>query len=281
MKKLLPLAIALAMASPATSETVNQVLSSEAKPAEVLVFGTYHFLGSKTDLNSVSDPLLGSEFRQQELRALHDKLIDYSPTKILVEVPTEKQNLLDQAFTAWSNDPTADLPGGLKGEILHVAFPLAKSLGHEKLWAIDHKIPMKFGEIMERAEQFGQKQLLDDAFGLIQPFLVEWRRMIREDGMLPTLCDANDRKTLEETHSLYMVMAEVGQGEDYIGADQLADWFRRNLIIFQNLTRISNDQDRLFVLFGAGHSKYLRDFINESPRFTEVDPNEWIPNCHR
>jgi hypothetical protein len=44
-------------------------------------------------------------------------------------------------------------------------------------------------------------------------------------------------------------------GDVYGGADMVADWYKRNLRIFANLTRISEPGDRVFIIYGRATSR--------------------------
>ena len=64
-------------------------------------------------------------------------------------------------------------------------------------------------------------------------------------------------------------MARIGSSEDYVGADWVAGWYERNLKIFVNLTRIVNaPEDRILVIYGAGHLPLLTQFVRDSGLFS-------------
>jgi len=56
----------------------------------------------------------------------------------------------------------------------------------------------------------------------------------------------------------------------------VADWYKRNLRIFANLTRIAEPGDRIFIIYGQGHIKILSDLVVESPDFCLVDPLPYL-----
>ena len=62
------------------------------------------------------------------------------------------------------------------------------------------------------------------------------------------------------------------------GADLLAAWYERNIRIFANLHRMGlAPEDRVFVIYGAGHVPILRQLVADSPYFCVEDPLEYLP----
>ena len=67
------------------------------------------------------------------------------------------------------------------------------------------------------------------------------------------------------SHSLYLEMAVVGKDDNYVGADLVADWYKRNLRIYRNLIGLNfKGEDRILILYGAGHTKILQDLADDS-----------------
>jgi hypothetical protein len=63
-------------------------------------------------------------------------------------------------------------------------------------------------------------------------------------------------------------MVRVGKDSDYAGTDLVSDWYARNLKIYANLTRIAESpNDRILVLYGAGHLKLLQQFVKDSGEY--------------
>nr|WP_317984434.1 DUF5694 domain-containing protein [Clostridium sporogenes] len=54
------------------------------------------------------------------------------------------------------------------------------------------------------------------------------------------------------------------------------EWYRRNLYIFANLQDIAEPDDRILVIYGAGHCKILQDFVSEYNKFELVDPLNYL-----
>ena len=65
-----------------------------------------------------------------------------------------------------------------------------------------------------------------------------------------------------------MHFARIGEKENYIAMDWLRWWYQRNLIIYSNLTRLAkHDNERIFLIVGAGHLYTVNRFLKESNIF--------------
>lgn len=73
-----------------------------------------------------------------------------------------------------------------------------------------------------------------------------------------------------------MQINAVNNDNDYIGAVMNAKWYERNLKIFCNIKELSLEKKRIFVLYGAGHGKILRDFINADSHLKLIDINDYL-----
>lgn len=52
----------------------------------------------------------------------------------------------------------------------------------------------------------------------------------------------------------------------WAGADLVSDWFRRNMRIHANVVRlVSSPDERVLVIYGAGHLGWLRHAVSSDP----------------
>ena len=64
----------------------------------------------------------------------------------------------------------------------------------------------------------------------------------------------------------YFRQAHFGEPGDWAGADLVSDWFRRNMRIYSNVLKvIESPNDRVLVIFGAGHLGWLRHDFGSNP----------------
>ena len=50
----------------------------------------------------------------------------------------------------------------------------------------------------------------------------------------------------------------------------------RNLKIFSNIQRLATKNERVFIIFGAGHLQILRDLINADSNLKLVDIDKYL-----
>jgi hypothetical protein len=83
--------------------------------------------------------------------------------------------------------------------------------------------------------------------------------MIKTSSILQILRAVNAEVFLVKIDQVQLSSyVHIGKGADYVGTDHLTEWYKRNLRIYTNITRIitSND-DRVLVLIGAAHLNLL------------------------
>ena len=195
------------------------------------------------------------------------------PTKVAVEAP-------------WGDEPTQqryrDYFEGKRemrrSEEEQVGFRLAKKMGHEKVYAIDVRMPLSdkemrpvIGKNPEYQAKMANLQKLGN--GAIAQ-MGEW---LAEGSVSYMLYNMNRPEMLEQAHWPYIwIFAPIAEGENYAGADYVATWYKRNIRIFANLVRVSEPGDRVFVIYGMGHIPILKDLVQSSPDFCTVDPLPYL-----
>lgn len=246
----------------------------EAPKPSILILGTVHFGGSTSDLFSPSVPDILSEKRQRELAEMIAALKRYQPTKIAIESTPEgigKVNGEYQAYLKGEYRLKAD-------EIDQIAYRLGKELGHKQLWAADTRLDMDFDGIMAAAAKNGQQPLMDRAMELGKSAVTEIGQKRDASTLGGFFRWLNSPEALMANHRPYLYMAQIGTAADPKGADVLAGWYRRNLLIYGNLVRlIDSPHERILLLIGQGHAKLLSEYIAESPNLRLADPLQYLP----
>jgi hypothetical protein len=263
--------LAILAALPVTAQQAPA--TPEAKPS-ILILGTVHFGGSTSDMFSPSVPDALSEKRQREITEMVAALAKYQPTKVAVESTPAGIGKLNERYQAY-----------LKGEyqlkadeIDQIAFRLAKTLGHKQLWAADTKLDMDFDGVMGAAGKHGQQALMDKAMGLGKTAVEEINRKREASTIGGFFRWLNSPELLAASHRPYLYLAQIGTADDPKGADVLAGWYKRNLLIYGNLVRlIDSPNERIFLLIGQGHAKLLSEYVSESPNLRLEEPSKYLP----
>jgi hypothetical protein len=208
--------------------------------------------------------------RQAEIAALVERLSEFKATKVAIEAPYGDSTTIERyrAYLIGEHELR-------RGEEEQIGFRLAAKLGHSQVYPIDVHLMLSdeaLGPIVGAHPEFQRKMMALDSLGNFA--MRTMARWLKEETVAETLYEMNRPEFIELAHRPYVeILAPIVDGENYAGADMVADWYKRNIRIFANLTRITNSpDDRIFVIYGQGHIKILRDLVVDSPAYCVVDP---------
>ena len=244
-----------------------------AAPSELLILGSFHFDDKGLDEYKPKHRLdVGAAARQREITTILDRLVEFGPTRIAVEVRADQQERLDASYSSYlegEKELTAN-------EIHQIAFRLGRRLGHERLWAVD--APTRSYTPAVNPSQWAMANGQGVALlrgGWDRHFKALYERddaAKLETSLVDHLLYLNDPERLRIGHGHYLIGAmAVGDGSEYPGADAMTAWFNRNLRIFSNLLRLSEPGDRVLLLIGAGHVPIIRHTVDASPDFRLIE----------
>jgi hypothetical protein len=242
--------------------------AGEARSAEVMVVGTFH-MGGSGDYIRVEGAGVESDERQREIEEVVERLARYRPTRIAVEVDREADDALNSRYQLYRK---GERPLG-PSETEQIGFRLAERLGHERLYAVDYRKDENIGAIFEHAAAIGEAQFLGRAQAAIGSIMADTERRQKSLTIREILLELNSPAE-DSLHGLYLLVAALGKGDDYKGADLVAVRYERNLKIFANIARIARPDDRIVAIYGSSHGKLLRQFVEESPdlHLVRVEP---------
>ena len=268
------------------AQTPNKSESKEQ--AQVMVLGVFHFAYPNADIIKVEKKEqldVTTPENQHDIEKLVKQLAKYKPTKIAVEVMSEEQELIDSLYQAY-------LEGRLqlrKSETYQIGFRLAKMLGHQRVYCID-----TWGN-MEAFAKPGTAdfEVRDDVKARLEKFWVYQDSVVKARAALDRLNSGNSPKSLykilqsmnhpesiHRDHSNYFREAFMYEEKphDYTGVDWYsASWYNRNLRVFRNIQRITESpQDRILMIYGAGHLALLQHAIQSSPMHRLVPAHKYL-----
>lgn len=233
---------------------------TQEKP-KVLILGTFH-------MSEVEG--LETNFRQQEIQELVSKVKEFKPTKIAVEMEPKDSATCDEQFRSYQKNSFV-LP---INEIYQLGFRLALELGHKKIFPTDWMghADMSFGEVQNWAEK-RQPKLLHDIFNSIE----EYPELTKDKSVLDYYKELNEPELLDSIHKIHLNLARIGEFDNYVGINWVNWWYKRNLIMFSNLSQlVETNEERILFIVGIGHSTILSQFLIESEVFTVIDPLEYL-----
>lgn len=248
---------------------------AKTKPA-LVILGTYHM---GTPGNNVVNPKVAdvtSPERQKQLVELVARLKKFKPTKIVLECDSDKEAKTQEVYDKYLTG-TYQLT---KNETNQIGFRLAKELGHKKLYCVDWSdfwddpnitygtYAAKDAELDRFLKGHNQKlkKEIDAEYEKILPL-----------SITDQLIHVNQPANTEKDNRRYFELLRIGRGREYVGANYVSWWYRRNLTILTNIIRLTDStDDRILVVYGVGHAKLLNEFAKESGFYTVESPLKYL-----
>lgn len=253
------------------------IVDREAKIKPTLVIlGTYHM---GTPGNNVVNPKVNdvtTPERQQQIVALVEKLKKFKPTKIVLEIDSEDDAKTQEIYDKY-------LSGNYqltKNETNQIGFRLAKELGHKKVYCVDWSDFWNDPAI--NYEKFAAKDTELDGF--LKGVYRNLKKDVDADfeklsplSITDQLIFLNQPARIEKAHKVYFDLMRIGRGKEYAGAGYVSWWYRRNLVILDNIIRLTDSvNDRILVIYGEGHNKLLTQFARESDFYNVESPLKYL-----
>jgi hypothetical protein len=249
---------------------------AKVKPS-LVILGTYHM---GTPGNNVVNPKVAditAPERQKQIAELIERLKKFKPTKIVLECDHPEADAKTQEMYTKYLSGQYQLS---KNETNQIGFRLAKESGHKKVYCVD------WSDFWDDPAINYIKYASQDAE--FDGFLKEHNRKLKEEidaeyaKLLPLsitdqLIFVNQPAQTERDNQRYFDLMRIGRGKEYIGANYVSWWYRRNLTILTNIIRLTDSpNDRILVVYGAGHAKLLNQFAKESDFYTVESPLKYF-----
>lgn len=230
--------------------------SPAAASARVMLFGIFHFDNPGGDAVKYTPIDVMQPAPQRDLEELVERLARWAPTKVLLEYPASRDDVILQRYAEHLAGRYA-LPAN---EIYQIGFRLAKRLGHARVHGIDVQAPPPEPRLWGR---LGQMPAVErELMALIE---AESRRQterharstLRELLVLHN-SEAEDRRN----KNFYLLLNPAGTADEtFLGADSSAHWWHRNLRMYALIQRHATPGERVLVIAGQGHTAILRDLL--------------------
>ncbi|MEI9806589.1 MAG: DUF5694 domain-containing protein [Bacteroidota bacterium] len=225
-------------------------------------------------VNLVSDDVL-SDKRQAEIENLVKRLARFKPSKIAVEIRrgSTADSLLQINYTQY-------LAGKYmlgKHESEQVGFRLAKLLGHTKIFAIDVAGEFDMNKVMGFAMNNGMGTEAQGLMQDMQEFMKQEDDALKRSTVPEHFAHMNSPEFITRGWEVYQRFLTFHKDNLYPGADLFTEVFRRNLKIVSNLMRLrESEDDRVLVIYGAGHIPFFKNIITGNPDMEIVDALKYL-----
>lgn len=251
--------------------------------AQVMVLGTFHFRESKG--------VVQSKEAEKQLEKIIEEVSKFKPNKLCIEIRPCEEEKYNRLFQRYTNNEVKDIKkeleaADIKGADYQIIDPiderilftynLAKACNISYVNGIDYFDGWSQPEVFKKAEENKEEsKRLNDLFDIV---VDKYNECMSEDKSIVEIYKILNSKDFNEMQHRYNFLAfnDVDPGDDSVGIKFVADWYRRNLHILANLSKLSEENDRILVLYGAGHLKLLRDLINESYNLEYVEALQYL-----
>jgi hypothetical protein len=252
---------------------------------KVAILGVFHFRNPGLDSYKPKFSVdVLSEKRQAEIDDLLNSISEFRPTKILLEVSRKRaDSLLNDRYRQYLSGEY-DI-SDQANEIYQLGFRLAEKLGHKRLYAVDEKNSDWFGAEIDW-DAYDSEEYRKSLNQYAKSTRYEYGPIYEMDDSLKTVTSLkeyfkymNNPNRRLKRHQAYLTSTVLtGAGDKYIGADLVARWYQRNLKIFANTYDLADfsKEDRILMIYGAGHVWQLRQLLSDSPDFEYVEINEFL-----
>lgn len=244
---------------------------------EILLLGSFHFLESSIDFYS-------SEI-QNELDLITRKLLKFNPAVIAVEAAAKAQEYIDKSYEIFDlmdlqdrnkmqNETLGEIymfgqkyPITYNNESIQIGYRLGKMLAHSKVYAIDDDTILNM-DVMYNKPPSSLKEAMNALHADMNKHM--------NDTIVDMYKYYNSEEWSKLNHSIYIQANMISAGNNYAGAEMVTNWYERNLKIFSNIQRLADTYRRIFIIYGAGHLKILRDLINADSNLKLIDAGKYL-----
>lgn len=245
---------------------------AEDQPAEVLLFGVFHFANPGRDVIRVDQIDVLTPKNQAYLEGLAERLCSFGPTIVLLEFDRARESEFQRQLDAYLADRLE--PGS--NEIYQIGFRVAEACGVEKIHGFDE------GEIGWRGDLLFE-YLENTEPDLLEAFKDEITRVQeaealahQELGLRELLMRANDPEQDRINKDFYLLTNAAGTGSSFEGADATARWWHRNIRMYANIQKYATAGERILVVAGQGHTAILKDFLQIDRRMIAHDIHSYL-----
>ncbi|MDG4951146.1 DUF5694 domain-containing protein [Weeksellaceae bacterium KMM 9724] len=242
---------------------------NKSEKIKVLNFGTFHF-GYTPDKNKTEFDE-NNQNNQKQAHEIAQLLSDFKPTVIIVETVPSYNLELQEIFKQYKMNPTMEFKN--INEIQLIAFEVGRLSESKRIYGIDHQLGYNY--------MIGDEIKNNDIDSVTYNYFkssAEAYNQIENMSLKKALTLMNTNDYLNWNINVNAdILTYVGKNSGHHGADEASEFYKRNLRMFSNLNRIPlSEDDRVFILMGAGHTAFFRDFISRSPKYEGVPVEHYL-----
>jgi hypothetical protein len=250
---------------------ITSVLAQEP-PAEVLLFGVFHFHNPGRDVVRVDQTDVSASDSQAYLQAMTERLCDFRPTVILLEFNRSNEPDIQRDLAAYRRRA---FELGVN-EIHQIGFRVAEKCDVDEVHGFDeNEVGWDAEPLFEYLEE-SEPDLLEAFNADLAQLQAAEESAHRTLNLRELLIRANQPEQDRANKDLYLVTNAAGAGATFEGADAAARWWRRNFRMYANIQRYATLGERVLVVAGSGHAAILRDLLAIDRRIVGRDIRDFL-----
>ena len=261
----------------------TSILSFAQNKTNVVLIGIYHFNNPGFDQSKVKDRDILTEANQAALERISNKLLKkYKPNKVFVEYSYAKRANLNQMYSLYKNGKPYYSLDTLKNiflkrfypenEIFQLGFRLARKAGNEAIYAMDFdEVPIRFDLIKSKLAKNSSLNYKDYEKKLAE-MSNSFNLALEKNSLEEVLKDLNTAEQYRRNKGLYIsFLNRISEIPDFFGAELVANWYKRNLIMYGNIqNQVAETDQNIVVIAGVGHGAIMEELIKNDDRFNLI-----------
>lgn len=241
---------------------------------EVMVLGSFHFnrSGDGSDVVAKNQLDISTPESQRQIEAITEEIANqFQPTIIAVEWMPRHQATFDSLYQEY-REGNWEMT---KNEAFQLGFRIAQKAQLPGIHCIDNRPPQpetvnEIDDWDEYARQQGQEALwhaFDEDNNRFNTYVDSMLSVLDLRNYLRMMNSETFKKRYKQLSLTGLV--NLGVGDNYIGADLTGNWYRRNTRLFVNVRNLCQlPQERILIIYGAGHKWVLDELFEDAPEFT-------------
>lgn len=238
-----------------------------AEPAEVMLFGVFHFKDAGADMVKVEDINVLSEENQEYLDGLTSRLAEFNPTAVLLEYNPENEAQMNERYQAY-------LAGEFElqaNEIYQLGFRIAKKAGLQRVYSFDHREVHWNAQPMFDYAEANDPAAMQAINALYQEITEEEAQVRKTMSLAELLTRANDPDRDRINMDSYLLTNAVGASDGWPGANATSSWWERNFRMYALIQKHATPGARVIAIGGQGHTSILKVLLGIDRRLQAED----------
>lgn len=245
---------------------------ADEPPAEVMLFGVFHFANPGRDMVKSEQINVMTPDNQAFLERLAKRIAGFRPTVVLLEFDSEDEVLIQERYRQYLD---GDYELG-SNEIYQLGFRIAREASLGTIYSFDertvHWNAEPLFEYMPENDPDTREKMND---------LIARISKDREHGhntmtLAELLLQSNDPEKDRQNKYIYLMTNHVGAGDNFVGADASASWWRRNFRMYANIQKHAQPGERVLAIGGQGHTAILKDLLALDADRSAVDVRPFV-----